>query len=414
MLIVKLIKYFRGYVRVKVEGYAPERLLNLCNANGLLIWDVENKGQFYKLCIGVKDYHKLRPFARKTGTKITLLEKRGFPFFMNRFRKRTMFFGGMLLCFLLIFALSFFVWNIHIEGNVTQSNEEILEKLETMGITHGTKKSEIVCEAVETGLRKEYPNILWVSAELKGTRMILLIKENEDKDIVSRIEEKDRSPVSIVSDISGVVESMIVRQGTPLVKVGEEVSKDQILVDGYYEIKNDAGETVRYEGVAADGEIVIRCVENYQDQFSKEYEIKNYTKRKRYGIKIKVFHKTFDLQPKISFENYDVVQSEKTISITENFVLPFSVAIVTYQEYVPEKKDYTQEEVKRLAAERYFNKYKNILQKGVQIIEKDVKIDINGKLCIVGGYATLRVPITTKVPAIIPDISVENSGEGEH
>ena len=414
MLIVKLLKYFKGYVRVKVEGYAPERLLNLCNANGLLIWDVEYGGQFYKLCIGVKDYHKLRPFARKTSTKITLLEKCGFPFFMNRFRKRTMFFGGMLLCFALIFGFSFFVWNIHIEGNVTQSNEEILEKLETMGITHGTKKSDIFCEDVETALRKEYPNILWVSAELRGTRMILLIKENEDKDIVSRIEEKDTSPVSIISEVSGVIESMIVRQGTPVVSVGDEVVKDQTLVEGYYEIKNDAGETVRYEGVAADGDIVIRCVEDYQDEFSKEYEMKKYTKRKRYGVQIKIFEKTFDFQPQIPFENYEVLQNDKMISITENFILPFSVCIYTYQEYEIEKMEYTLEEVKELAAERYFNKYKNILQKGVQIIEKDVKIDINGKLCIVGGYATLRVPITTKVPAIIPDISMESSGEGEH
>ena len=72
------------------------------------------------------------------------------------------------------------------------------------------------------------------------------------------------------------------------------------------------------------------------------------------------------------------------------------------------------EEIESLAKQRYVNKYKNILQKGVQIIEKDVKIDINGKLCIVGGYVTLRVPVTTKVPVIIPEISVESSGEGEH
>ena len=63
---------------------------------------------------------------------------------------------------------------------------------------------------------------------------------------------------------------------------------------------------------------------------------------------------------------------------------------------------------------RYLNKYKNILQKGVQIIEKDVKIDTNDKLCIVGGSVTLRVPVTTKVPVIIPETSMKLSVEGEH
>ena len=207
---------------------------------------------------------------------------------------------------------------------------------------------------------------------------------------------------------------MIVRQGTPVVSVGDEVVKDQTLVEGYYEIKNDAGETVRYEGVAADGDIVIRCVEDYQDEFSKEYEMKKYTKRKRYGVQIKIFEKTYDFQPKIPFENYEVLQNDKMISITENFILPFSVCIYTYQEYEIEKMEYTLEEVKELAAERYFNKYKNILQKGVQIIEKDVKIERNGKLCRVVGRVRLLVPETTKVPTVMPEIAAKASLEGEY
>jgi similar to stage IV sporulation protein len=88
--------------------------------------------------------------------------------------------------------------------------------------------------------------------------------------------------------------------------------------------------------------------------------------------------------------------------------------LLWFLEYVPETKVYDKEELISLAEDRYLNKYKNILQKGVQIIEKDVKIDINGKLCIVGGYVNLRVPVTKKVPAIIPEISVDVSGEGEH
>ena len=74
----------------------------------------------------------------------------------------------------------------------------------------------------------------------------------------------------------------------------------------------------------------------------------------------------------------------------------------------------TKEELIELANFRYLNKYKNILQKGVQIIEKDVKIDTNDKLCVVGGYVTLRIPVTTKVPVVIPEASAEISGEGEH
>jgi similar to stage IV sporulation protein len=166
-----------------VEGYSPERFFNLCNANGILIWGVEIHEQTYEMFVSVKDYRKLRPFVRKTRTKIILLEKHGLPFFLYHFRKRKVFFCGMAACILLVNVMSLFVWNIHIEGNITQKEEELLGYLETLGVEHGVFKSKITCENIETSLRSQYPNILWVSAEMRGTRIIIQIKENTDEDI---------------------------------------------------------------------------------------------------------------------------------------------------------------------------------------------------------------------------------------
>ena len=203
-------------MKIRVEGYSPERFLNLCNVNKILLWGIETDGLSYEMYVSVSDYKRLRPFVKKTGTKIILLKKYGLPFFLHKFRKRKLFFGGMLFCAMLIYALSLFVWNIHFEGNATQSTEELLEFLETIGVGHGKLKSEIVCESIETKLRSEYPNMLWVSAELRGTRILVQIKENMDKDIVSKIEAKDTEPASIITETSGIVDSMIVRKGTPL------------------------------------------------------------------------------------------------------------------------------------------------------------------------------------------------------
>ncbi len=413
-MLVRLFKYLQGYVKIRVDGYSPERLLNLCNAHKILLWGVENQDFIYEMYVSIKDYKRMRPLVKKTGTKIILLEKRGLPFFLHKFRKRKMFFAGILLCIIGIYILSLFVWNIHFEGNITQSDEELLVYLKTIEINHGTRKSEVICEDIETKLRSKYPNILWVSAEMRGTRIIIQIKENTDEDIVSNIEVKDEEPVSIVTERAGVIESILVRQGTPMVEAGDEVTTGQTLVEGYYAIKNDAGEIARYEGVAADADIFLITTENYQDSFSVTYKNKIFTKKKRLGLKMRVFEKTYEFTPRIPYEMYEKVEDLKEIHITENFYLPFSIQFDWYFEYTEEEKTHTKEELNELANFRYLNKYKNILQKGVQIIEKDVKIDTNGKLCIVGGYVTLRIPITTKVPAIIPEIHMETSGEGEH
>ena len=83
-------------------------------------------------------------------------------------------------------------------------------------------------------------------------------------------------------------------------------------------------------------------------------------------------------------------------------------------EYTPVNEIYTEEELKKHAQTRFYEKYENILQKGVQIIEKDVKIDTNGKLCHVTGAVHLLVPVTKKVPAEIPELVNDASLEGEN
>ena len=413
-MLVRLLKYLKGYVKIRVEGYSPERFFNLCNVHGILLWGVEHKENTFELFVCVKDYKKMRPLVRKTRTKIILLEKHGLPFFLYRFRKRKMFFGGMFFCIACIYVLSLFVWNIHFEGNVSQGTTELLEYLQEIGVAHGVLKSDVICEEIETKLRSRYPNILWVSAEMRGTRIIIQIEENTDKDIVSKIEEKKAEPVSILADCDGTVDSIVVRRGTALVLKGDEVKKGQTLVEGYYEIKNDGGEIVRYEGVAADADIVIVSKEDYTDDFSMEYITKEYTEKKRMGIALTLHDKTYDFTPNIPYETYDTMKKTFDIHITENFYLPFAAELTWYLEYTPKYELYTKNELKEVAKRRFINKYENILQKGVQIIEKDVKININGKLCHVTGMVTLRVPVTEKIPAVIPEIKNNASAEGEH
>ena len=409
-----MIKYLLGYVRIKVEGYSPERLLNLCNIHKILLWNVEHKDASYVLCLGCKDFKRLRPLVKKTRTKVQILGKYGVPFFLHKFRKRKAFFLGMFMCAGMICVCSLFVWNIHLEGNVSQSTTELLNYLESIGVSHGCRKSKIICEEIETKFRSKYPNMLWVSAEMRGTRVIIQIKENTDDDIISKIEEKEVQAVSLVAEQDGIIDSIIVRNGTPLVKKGDEVTKGQILVEGYYPIKNDAGEIVRYEGVAADADIQIAAIDNYQDSFPAAFEEKKYTERKRLGFRVLMKEKCYDFVPRIPFLKYEKVDKLYNIKITENYFLPFSIEFHWYLEYVPQMVKYNDNELNHLAKKRFYEKYENILQKGVQIIEKDVRIDTNGKLCHAIGTVHLLVPVNKKVPAEIPKLINNASLEGEN
>ena len=64
-----------------------------------------------------------------------------------------------------------------------------------------------------------------------------------------------------------MIDSMVTRQGTPLVRAGDEIKKGQELVSGIVDITDDSQEVIRYAYVQADADIYIRHTIAYYDTF---------------------------------------------------------------------------------------------------------------------------------------------------
>ncbi len=93
------MRYLRGYVKIQIQGYSPERSLNLCSYHHILIWGLAYEDHCYELCMSVRDFKRIRPFLRKkTHTKVRVKEKYGFPFSLYNNRKRKLFFAGFIIC----------------------------------------------------------------------------------------------------------------------------------------------------------------------------------------------------------------------------------------------------------------------------------------------------------------------------
>lgn len=114
-------------------------------------------------------FQKLAPIHSKTHVRIHILEKRGLPFFLYKSWRRKCFLVGILLCALLLFWLSGRIWNIHIDGNVKNSTPQLLEFLDQQGVIHGISKKNVNCSEIAALLRKNYPDITFVSARVQGT-----------------------------------------------------------------------------------------------------------------------------------------------------------------------------------------------------------------------------------------------------
>ena len=167
----------KGYLRIRITGYSPERFLNLCSFHRIFIWGLKPVQAAYEMCIGLKDFRKLKPLLKKTKTHLSVLEKKGLPFFFYRNRKRKLYFAGAAVCICLIQLYSGIIWDIHFEGNMTRTSEALLTFLEEQKVQPGMKKKDVDCEQIVQDIRKAYDDIVWVSASIDGSRLLIQVRK---------------------------------------------------------------------------------------------------------------------------------------------------------------------------------------------------------------------------------------------
>ncbi len=177
-MFLSMIKFFRGFLLVRLSGYSPERFLNLCSNHNILIWDLKNQDGCYEFHISIAGYRRLKPLLKKTKTRVTIRNRVGFPFFLYRYRKRKLYFAGIFLGVGFLMYLTTFVWLIDINGNSLITDDAILAFLEEKNASFGSKKSGIDCDALEEALRTDYEDVIWASVRLSGAKMTIDIQEN--------------------------------------------------------------------------------------------------------------------------------------------------------------------------------------------------------------------------------------------
>ena len=265
------LKYMQGYVRVRLTGYAPERFLNLCSNRNILIWNLEYRDEHYEFCISVKGFRQLKPILRKTKTRLWIMKRYGFPFFLHRYRKRKIFFAGIALCGVSLYMMSLFIWNIEVNGNLHRTDSTILKFLEEKQIHHGIPKSKLDCASLEELLRSQYDDVIWASVKIQGTRLIIDIQENLVTNETKPVGNGD-TPVDLVAAKDAEIHSIFTRKGTPLVEKGSVVKAGDMLVEGKIPIYNDNAEVDHYQYCPADADILGITTYTYEDKFSMAYE----------------------------------------------------------------------------------------------------------------------------------------------
>lgn len=391
MLMAWLLHNWHGYVWVRLSGYSPERFLNLCGVNGIEIWNVRYQNGTYEFFMTAKGFRASKPLMQKANVRLRISKKLGLPFFLHKNRKRKLLFGGFASFFLLLYLMSLFIWDISFEGNRQYTDDQLVRYFETQNIRYGMMKNKISCDQLEAALRNEFSEITWVSARVSGTRLLVKIKENE---VLSSIPEKDEEPCDIVAAAPAVITRMIVRTGVPQVSIGDQVEAGQLLVSGAVPITNDGEEVVRTEYVHADADIYGETSHSYQESFQTLHQVRVKTGKKRHGIYLRAWKYDLTLLlPGKKDSLWTFVTEERQWKIFEDFYLPFYQGTITGEEYGVYQRQYREDEKKQIAEEIHRRYLEKLMEKGVHIIENNVKILGNESVCQVEGTVTAEEPI---------------------
>lgn len=399
-------------VQCLVTGEQTLRFVNLCRNNGIELRHLIRDDNALQIEIDAKNFKKLRPLVRKTHVKIHILNRQGPAFFFYKHKKRWWFLIGAAACAGIIYVLSLFIWQIDIDGNSKYTEDLILQALAQMNVKTGCRKSEIDLPGIEEELRIMYNEITWVSASITGTKLRIELREGNLK--TSEVSES--GPADLVADEDAVITNLVVRQGTAAVHYGDEVKKGDVLIEGRVFIYNEDETLKKVDYLTADGDIYGRYQHIYEKNYRRKHEVREYKEKtwmilalEAYGKRIQVPDWQGIFRKTSAGDRMEVWSWSKHFRLTPTFYLPLAVQ---YTEYVPYRntiQNYTDDNLKTMAA-KDLEKYLNELEKkGVQIISNSVTISLDADGGHVKGTLILDGPIGKEVP-----ISSEHMASTRH
>ena len=367
LLIKTFLGYVLGYVKVRVESAFVERFINICIAKRISIWNMKReKAAILYANIGIRDFKRIKQIVKKTKSRVKILEKKGIPFIIHKYRKRKFFLVFFALILILLFIISNFVWNIEIIGETNIPKEELIKTLNGQGLKIGVLKKNISSREIINKMRLIRDDIAWMGISIKGTNVKVEIKESEkapeiiDKNVYC----------NIVADKVGIITKINVQDGLASVKVGDLVNKGDVLVNGFLEGKYT---DTRYVHAMADIEAKVWHSKKEKFYFNQQIKVATGLTEEKHSIKIKNFKINF-YKTLSKFQNYDTINTDKKIMLFPNFYLPIEIIKKTNSEYVLVNKTYTEEELTEIAKVKINEELLKEIDEECSIIDKKINI----------------------------------------
>ena len=141
----------------------------------------------------------------------------------------------------------------------------------------------------------------------------------------------------------------------------------------------------------ADADIRLRTTKTYREWVPRFQTVRSYTGRKRQGFRLRAGAVDILAMPPLTGKrNWDLTGVSRQIVLFGDFFLPVWTEAITAREYEKVERKRTKTELNDLTKAVHERKLRKLTEKGVQIIENDVKILDNSNGWTICGSMTVE------------------------
>ena len=246
---MNLTESINGEVTVEITSADISAVLTALVESNIVLHHVQIISDLTaRMVVSRHDFKRLKVILRRRGEDDRIVRRSGIYWGMkNLLRRPILVIGLSLLAFLALYLPSRVLF-IQVEGNSLIPAKLIMEQAQEYGVTFGANRREIRSERVKNGLLGAIPQLQWVGVTTEGCVARIHVRERSEPEQP----QQNFAVTSIVASRDGVIKSFTAHRGSALCKVGQAVTKGQVLISGY----TDCGLSIRAD--QAEGEIMAQ------------------------------------------------------------------------------------------------------------------------------------------------------------
>ena len=359
----KVINYLRGSVQLELTGAFPERFLNICAAENVSCWRVEQPDPHtLRVTLAVQDRRLAEQLASRSMCQVREVGRRGMPAFLTRFRKRYALLAGLALSILAACILSNFILVIDVTGNERVSRTEILSELSRLGFGIGSYGPAVNERDLVNRALLDLEDVGFLTINIKGIRAEVVVREAPVKpEIVDKNKRAD-----VVATRDGVILEVGAKAGQEVVKEGDAVLKGEVLISGQVDYEGGTGEVFSSRQLRAEGEVWAitertECRSIPLETVGKGARQGTHT---QYALRLLDHRIKFYRNSSISYDNYDKISHEYQLTLPGGLELPVSWIKTVTSAYEPTSVTLTRESAERYLKEQLEAKVKADVAEG--------------------------------------------------